>query len=249
MRLALLSDMHGNPIALDAVLADVERSGGADSYHVLGDISALGYDPIGVLERLIPLPGVRFVRGNTERYFVTGERPPPLLEDAQRDASLVPLVVEVSNSFAWAQGALAVSGWLEWLAALPLDDRILLPDGTRVHCVHASPGRDDGRGCHIDAPDEELTEVVSGLAEDVLCVGHTHLAFDRAIDGKRIVNLGAVSNPHRGDKRATYVVIEADPSGFAVEHRRVEYDYGAVLDAIRASRHPNPAFLGHFFAP
>jgi predicted phosphodiesterase len=72
MRLALLSDLHGNPIALEAVLADVERCGGADAYLVLGDIVAIGHDPVAVLERLVALPGVRFIQGNTDRYVVTG---------------------------------------------------------------------------------------------------------------------------------------------------------------------------------
>ena len=62
MRLALLSDLHGNPIALDAVLADIEANGGVDGHLVLGDLVAIGHDPAGVLERLFKLPGVRFVQ-------------------------------------------------------------------------------------------------------------------------------------------------------------------------------------------
>ena len=67
MRLAIFSDVHGNPIALDAVLRDVRERGGADGYWVLGDIVALGYDPVGVLEQLAALSGLVAVRGNTDR--------------------------------------------------------------------------------------------------------------------------------------------------------------------------------------
>jgi hypothetical protein len=77
MRIALLSDIHGNPIALDAVLDDVQDQGGVDAHWELGDLAAIGYDPVGVLERLVALPNVQFARGNTDRYLVTGERPPP----------------------------------------------------------------------------------------------------------------------------------------------------------------------------
>ena len=56
MRIALLSDIHGNPLALDAVLADIEAQGGVDTYWLLGDFSSLGYDPVGVLERVTKLP-------------------------------------------------------------------------------------------------------------------------------------------------------------------------------------------------
>jgi predicted phosphodiesterase len=73
MRLAVLSDIHGNPIALDAVLEDVQSTGGADLFLLLGDLVAIGYDPIGVLERIAALPNVRSVQGNTDRYVVTGD--------------------------------------------------------------------------------------------------------------------------------------------------------------------------------
>ncbi|HEV2659453.1 MAG TPA: metallophosphoesterase, partial [Ktedonobacteraceae bacterium] len=80
MRIALLSDIHGNTLALDAVLADIAEQGEVDRYWILGDFSSLGYDPVGVLERITKLPNVSFVRGNHDRYTVTGERPGPTLE-------------------------------------------------------------------------------------------------------------------------------------------------------------------------
>ena len=82
--------MHGNPIALDAVLADLAAQGGADGYLVLGDLVAIGHDPVGVLERLVALPGVRFVQGNTDRYVVTGQWPYPSLADAAARTELIP---------------------------------------------------------------------------------------------------------------------------------------------------------------
>ena len=74
MRLAIFSDVHGNPLALDAVLADVSAAGGVDEYLVLGDVSLGGYDPSGTVERLWELPNARFVRGNWMRD-VAGSRP------------------------------------------------------------------------------------------------------------------------------------------------------------------------------
>jgi len=78
--IALLSDIHGNPIALDAVLEDIQQQGGADQYWILGDLAAIGHDPVGTLEKLARLPNATFVRGNTDRYLVTGERPGPTIE-------------------------------------------------------------------------------------------------------------------------------------------------------------------------
>src|SRR3954469_17804445 len=111
MKIALISDIHGNSIALDAVLTDIERLGGVDTYWVLGDLVALGPNPIGVLERLSALPNVRCTRGNTDRYVITGERPPPSQADAQCHPELLPILAEVASTFAWTQGMITAAGW------------------------------------------------------------------------------------------------------------------------------------------
>jgi hypothetical protein len=82
---------------------------------------------------------------------------------------LLGLFAAVEGSFAWTRGALAACGWLNWLAALPLESRTTLPDGTRVLGVHASPGRDDGAGITPDRPELELREALAGAAADVVC--------------------------------------------------------------------------------
>jgi predicted phosphodiesterase len=242
MRLALLSDIHGNTIALDAVLADVDRNGGADAYWFLGDLVAMGHDPIGVLERMTALPGVAFVRGNTDRYVVTGERPRPSLDDARADPALVDRLAEVAAQFAWSAGALSHNGWWEWLAGLPAEVRTTLPDGTRVLGVHASPGIDEGPGINDD-PDGVLATRLDGCDADVVFAGHTHRPVDRRVGPIRAVNLGSVSNPVRPDLRASYVVVDADETGHTIEHRRVEYDHDAVIAALEALAHPGRSWL------
>ena len=67
MKLAIIADIHGNSLALEAVLDDVERSGGADAYWLLGDYVAIGFDPLAVMQRISVLPKAIFVRGNTDR--------------------------------------------------------------------------------------------------------------------------------------------------------------------------------------
>jgi predicted phosphodiesterase len=258
MRIAVFADVHGNPIALDAVLRDVDVRGGADEYWVLGDLAALGYDPAGALARLASLPNVRIVRGNTDRYVVTGDRPPdaPTPAAVQAKPALVPQLVDVEQGFAWAQGYLTAAGWLDWLAALPVEQRRTLPDGTRLLGVHASPGHDDGPGLGPGASDEELGARVGDCAADLVCAGHTHRAMDRLVHDARgcsvrVFNVGSVSNPNPGgpDRRASYALLEADAAGYRIALYRVAYDYGAVIEAIRRCRYPaGPAawLLRHF---
>ena len=242
MRAALLSDIHGNTIALDAVLADIEQVG-VDEYWVLGDIVALGPDPVGVLERLTALPKVLFVRGNTDRYVVTGERPPPTLGDAIADPDLIRVLAEVAGSFAWTAGYLTAAGWIDWLAQLPTEHRRTLPDGTRVLAIHASPRADDGLGIDTLATEAQLAGLLDGCDADLVFGGHTHRPRDLQVGSVRAVNLGSVSNPIAPDLRASYVIVEADADGYSVEHRRVAYDCEAVIDELERLNHPGKGWL------
>jgi len=237
MRIALLSDIHGNPIALDAVLKDVQAQGGVDTYWVLGDLAAIGHDPVGTLERLAGLPNVRFTRGNTDRYVVTGERPNPTFAAVESDPRLLLPFVEIAQSFAWTQGAITVTGWLPWLAALPLEQRAVLPDGTRLLGVHGAPGSDEF-GVNPGLSQAELKSLFAGCAADLVCVGHTHWPLDVRVGSVHVVNLGSVSNPLPPDLRASYVMLEANDTGYRLQHRQVDYDHQAVIAAVQQVQHP-----------
>ena len=245
LRIALLSDIHGNSVALDAVLSDISAQGGVDGYWILGDLVAIGHDPLGVLERLTRLPNVRFVRGNTDRYIFTGERPSPSIEEAAANPGLLPVLVEVMGTMAWTQGSLTSAGWLEWLAQLPLEMEEVLPDGTRFLGVHASPSRDEGDGIAPMMSDETIAATLQGCSAQLICVGHTHNPVNRHVGNWHVVNLGALSNPQlsEADKRASYVVLTANTEGYKVQHRRVEYDRAAVIAILERQRHPGAAYI------
>lgn len=243
MRLALLSDIHGNTVALEAVLADIEQQGGTEAYWVLGDLVALGPDPLGVLERLTTLPNLHCLRGNTDRYVVRGDRPPPTPAEVKAAPELLTVLVEIAGTFAWTQGAITTAGWLDWLAALPLELHLTLPTGTRLLGVHAAPDLDDGPGLRPDLSQTEFEALVSHCDADVICVGHTHWPLDVMVGDKRIVNLGSVSNPVAPDLRASYVRLDADASGYQLQHRRVDYDHEAVITALQRQRHPGAGFI------
>jgi predicted phosphodiesterase len=246
MRLAMLSDIHGNPIALDAVLADIQKQGSVDGYWILGDFSALGYDPVGVLERVTALPNASFTRGNTDRYIITGERPGPTLEEAQAHPQLVPRLAELAANFAWTQGFIQARGWWNWLAGLPLEVRLILPDGTRVLGVHAAPGFDDGPGINPMSDEGELRELLAPAEADLVIVGHTHFPLERCVDGVRVLNLGSVSNPITPRLQASYALLEADTNGYQLQLRFVDYNRQAVIEAIQQISHPAASFLTQF---
>lgn len=245
MNLGLLSDIHGNRIALEAVLAD-GKAEGVEAWWAVGDLAALGPDPAPTLELLSNLPQLRVSRGNTDRYVAGRDRPPPSREEVLARPELFDLFAAVESSFSWTRGAAASHGWLDWLTDLPLELRTTLPDGARLLAVHAAPGLDDGPGITPDQSEESLRAALAGADADLVFVGHTHRPTDRSVGSMRAVNLGSVSNPVTEDLRAMYVIVRADRHGHAIEHRRVSYDHEAVLERIARSGHPDPAFLAAF---
>lgn len=246
MRAAILADIHGNRIALEAVLAEIERRGGVDAYWVLGDLCAIGYDPAGVVERLRELPNVLYVRGNADRYVTSGVLPDPTFEQVEADPSLIPLLAEVTGSFNWTKGYVEGRGWLGWLAALPSEQRLTLPDGTRVLLVHSTPSSDDGRGLNPSLSDEEVSAEISDSAADLICVGHFHMPINRHLSGVRVVNPGAVSNNFAPDLRAAYGILEADTNGYQIRFYRAEYDLETVKAATLRSGNPGAGYVLRF---
>jgi predicted phosphodiesterase len=242
MRLALMADIHGNSIALDAVLADAAKQQ-VTGYCFLGDLVD-GHDPSGVLERITSLPNARFIAGNTEHYIITGEGPPSLmLESVRQVPERLEDFQEVTASWAWCKGWLCATGWFDWVLALRVEQRFVLPNNDTVLCVHASPGYADGPGIGPHTSDEELAEFTADSQADIICVGHTHVAFERVVGGVTVINPGSVSNPLAPDLRAAYAILDASHQQIRVTHRRVEYDHDAVIEAVKGSHHPAAGYI------
>lgn len=184
------------------------------------------------------LPSARFVRGNTDRYVLTGQL------SAMMPSSDTDTLVSASRSFAWTRGAITTAGAFDWLASLPVQQTIGLPSGHRALLVHASPGQDDGPGLHSELSDEELLDAgVANSGAQLLFVGHTHVPMDRTVAGVRVVNVGSVSLPSTTDRRAMWTLLDADEAAFTIEHHFAAYDINAVASALDAAHHPSGDWL------
>jgi putative phosphoesterase len=215
MRLAALSDVHGNAVALRAVLADVDRQG-VDAIVVCGDLAVYGPEPVEVLEMLRARRDVVALQGNTDRYLV--ERRAFDLAGAE------PWQRELLGVFPWTAERIGAEG-LRLLASLPAQLHIPL-DGSSILFVHGSP-RSDEEGIYAGGSGAEAVE---GSRATLLVCGHTHLPFAGRVGSSRVLNLGSVGLPFDGDRRACYALIEAEGGEIRVEARRVEY---AVAEAAR----------------
>ncbi len=173
-RIALLADIHGNDIALPAVISDIYQKGGADCFWVLGDLAAIGHAPIAVLDLLHSQKNLQCVSGNTDRYVYIGDRPPPSIEDVKSDLALLPIMLNVEGSFSWTQGVLSGSEHLVWISNPPSEIEYRLPDSTSIICAHGSPSGGDFAGIWPGMEDEEIELLFSGYEHEIVCVGHTH---------------------------------------------------------------------------
>ena len=223
----------------------------------LGDLVLLGPRPAEVLEILRSLPDIEMLRGNTDRYVLTGEQPAPHVTaaDAAGSAELVERYGLMAAGIGWTRGVLCQADPLDTLAGLPPELRLRLPEGTGVLGVHASPGPDDGPGIEPGLPDEQLSRLLAGCAAAVVIGGHTHIAADRLVGGIRALNPGSTGMPKRAGQ-ASWLLLEVsdglehhdDPGhgaagSLTARHRVVPFDADAVARDLRARLHPNAEFM------
>ena len=226
MRVAALYDIHGNLPALEAVLSEVERE--APDLILVGGDAILGPMPRETLDRVVALQGrARVIRGNTDREIVDIIDGASMLRDtAGVDDVLV-------RRFEWAADQIT-EAQRDVLASLP-ETVFLEVDGLgRTLFCHGSPRSDDEIITRL-TPTERLGEMLAAVAEDVIVCGHTHVQFDRAHGGKRIVNAGSVGMHLERRPGAYWLLLGPD-----VELRRTMYDLDDAARRIRATGYPEP---------
>lgn len=211
-RLALFSDVHGNLVALQAVLADIE-SRGISQIHCLGDLVGYGPDPNGVIdllrERDIPSlmgnydEGVGWDKGDCGCYY--------------HDQEAKTLGKE-SYAFTVAK---VTSARKAYLRGLPREAHLTL-GGKKIHLVHGSPRRINEY--LLQERDQKTYERLAAVEpDDVLAFGHTHQTWQKRFGHVLFVNVGTVGRPKDGDKRAGYVILTAKGGEVQAKPVRVRY--------------------------
>jgi len=223
MRIAIVSDIHGNRTAFEAVLADLRQTSPDLILHG-GDLADAGASPVEIVDRIRDLgwPGVV---GNTDEMLF---RPASLQEFASRSPKLQPMFAAIEEMAVATREALGEER-LAWLRALPC---------RQMHgpmaLVHASP-ESPWRAPAPEASDAELESVYSPLGRPIAVYGHIHRSYIRSVSGMIVANSGSVSLSYDGDRRAAYLLLdESRPS-----IRRVEYDVDRELKALSACGLPH----------
>jgi putative phosphoesterase len=227
MRVAIISDIHGNLPALEAVLADIHTQR-VDAVYCLGDLVGYGASPNEVTER-IRAEGIPTIVGNYDDG-VGFDR------DECGCAYTNPVDQELGDrSLAWTKAHVTPQN-KEFLRSLVKEVRFEYT-GTRVLLVHGSP-RKINEYLFEDRAISSFQRLAASSNADLIAFGHTHKPYTKAVDGVMFLNAGSVGKPKDGDWRAYYVLVDVGAKPIASSFRRLPYDVGRAADAIRATDLP-----------
>ncbi len=237
MKYALISDIHSNLPALQAVLEDIDGRDDVDAIYHLGDL--VGYAPwpneVAALIRERGIPGIA---GNYDSTVATDYDHCGCKADTPHQEELSHL------SYDWTREH--VSGETKrFLGELPFRLDLRVRGGHKskpeVVLVHGTPTLNTLYWTE-DRPDSFCTKMANsaGLKEgDLIAFGHTHKPWTREVEGVRFVNTGSVGKPKDGDPRSCYVLVEAGEDDFSAEFVRIEYDLDRTIEGIRESELPD----------
>ncbi len=224
MKVAVISDIHGNFQALESVVADIQMNN-CEQVWCLGDIAMAGPQPRVVLDYFMSKgQDWTVIKGNTDKMItdfdlkmydkMLGQFPVmanALLDDVD--------VIEKDKK--------------DYMASLP-ERKSLFVEGVSVLLVHGSPRKineDILPGMRIS----EVQEIIEGETADLILCGHTHVPCGyQTLSKQTVVNVGSVGRPMTGNPMANYVIIDFSCGSFTVEHREVGYDYDLAASLVRA---------------
>lgn len=232
MRIAIVSDIHGNRTAFEAVLADLRQTSPDLILHG-GDLADVGASPAEIVDRIRDL-GWKGVTGNGEEALSMPEE----LEEFARQSSAPPSLWAAVREMMGATRALLGEERIGWLRRLP---RVQIQGF--VALVHASP-ESPWRSPGPEASDSELKSVYGGLGRAIVIYGHIHRPFIRSVPCPKntemlVANSGSVGLSYDGDCRAAYLLLDdSEPT-----IRRVEYDVEKELKALSVSGLPHSDWI------
>jgi predicted phosphodiesterase len=221
MRIAILADIHGNQLALDAVLADLKQQPTVDLIVVAGDLCLNGPRPREVLDTIRAL-GCPVLQGNVDV---------DVIENSAKGEKKRAII-------RWTREQIGPSG-IDYLASLPFSYRVANPAGTDLLCVHANPlNLTDALG--PDTDESELQRLLGGLTPGIgaLAFGHVHIAYTRRWRNLLLIDAGSCGLSRDGDTRASYAILTWQDGGWHAEHRRVPYDLYQVFQQFKTCGMP-----------
>lgn len=230
MKIAFISDIHGNAIALDAVLRDIEKQG-IDKIYVLGDICYRGPEPKRSLD-LVRSLHTEVIKGNADEWVVRGVR----------EGEVADKVLELMNlERQWIVEQLEPSD-IEYLDGLPTQINFTIED-VIVSAFHATPASLFDI-VPPNADDNQIETVLMRAQEaQVYVYAHIHKPYIRYLNGRVIMNIGSVGLPFDGLAKASYGLVEIEDGQLKTSIRRVGYELEHVVALYHEVNYPNAEMM------
>jgi predicted phosphodiesterase len=237
MKYALISDIHANLPALEAVLADIDAGGDAEAIYHLGDLGGYAPWPNEVVT-LLRERGIIGIAGNYDSTVATDYPHCGCKANSPRGQELSHL------SYEWTRSHVSPDT-KRFLGGLPFR-MDLRPNGghksrPQLILVHGTPTLNTLYWTE-DRPDSfcvKMARAANAREGDLIAFGHTHKPWHRVVEGVHFLNAGSVGKPKDGDWRAGYVLVEIGEEIGVVESVRVKYDLERAVEGVRGSQLPD----------
>ena len=218
MKIAVISDIHGNLEALNAVLQDIETQK-ADKIFICGDLAMGGAEPERTVDKIIELSKQKrtaIILGNTDEMIIKAF--------GKQEKEYTPANETMAASLKYTQQTLRLDQ-IEFLKQLPLHHKEKIGE-LAILLVHGSP-RKISENITPDLDEKILREILSGTQEDIIFCGHTHLPVIYKVENQTIVNVGSVGRPFTKNPDACYAILDypdLNKKGFKISHKFVKYN-------------------------
>lgn len=215
MKVAVISDIHGNMQALDTVLDDIKKEN-CEKILCLGDLAMAGPEPvkaIDVIKKLYDENKLELIQGNTDEMIVKYDKFSSLVKDKfpvmgsalENDVEVIPKEQK------------------DFLNSLPAQKTLNI-NGVKILMVHGSPRRND-ENIMPNLAINEIEGIIEGVDEDLILCGHTHIPCGyQTSKGQTVVNDGSVGRPFTSNPQACYAIVEFNNGTFEVMHKFMDYD-------------------------
>ncbi|CAG7598816.1 hypothetical protein PAESOLCIP111_00260 [Paenibacillus solanacearum] len=230
MKLAFISDIHGNAAALDAVLEDIGGKA-VDRIYVLGDLCYRGPEPKRALDRVRSLR-TEVIKGNADEWVVRGVRPGEVPEQA---------IGMMNRERDWTLARLDADD-VAYLNGLPQSLRLQF-EGVSISAFHATPDSLFEIVPPFAADEQIQAKLMTAEAADIYIYGHIHKPYIRYLDGKVVINTGSVGLPFDGMTKASYAIVEVEQGSIRTSLERVAFPAEGVIRQYEEAQYPNAEMM------
>lgn len=225
MKIAVISDIHGNMQALDAVLANIKKEN-CSKIFCLGDLAMAGSEPSRTIEKVKELQKTSdftLIQGNTDEMIANTDN--QMLHMLRENNPVMANALECDVSEISEKQK-------DFLRTLP-EQKELEIEGIKILLVHGSP-RKNNENIYCDLKIEEVEEMIANTDADIIFCGHTHVPCGYQTNTKQtVVNVGSVGRPFSQEPKSCYAILEIENSEYSIKHNFVDYDYKTASEILK----------------